>query len=90
MDALTLGGWVEVGHLGVIWMIEAIDAGLPGTLGSDTDATGPPVGATLLKSPSGLLLQAKRGDERRVRAPPFVYCLQLRRDLRWHVSRQLD
>ena len=90
MDALTLGGWVEVGHLGVIWMIEAIDAGLPGTLGSDSDATGPPVGATLLNGPSGLLLQAKGREGRRVRLHSLVYCLQLRRDLRWHVSRQLD
>ena len=33
MDALMSGGWVEVGRLGVVWMIEAIDAGLVGNLG---------------------------------------------------------
>ena len=33
MDALMSDGWVEVGRLGEVWMIEAIDAGLPGNLG---------------------------------------------------------
>ena len=56
MDALMSGRWVEVGRLGVICMIEAIDAGLPGNLGGDIDAIGPPVGVAPPGSPSGLLL----------------------------------
>ena len=31
--ALMLGGWVEVDRWGVVGMIEAMDAGLPGKLG---------------------------------------------------------
>ena len=33
MDALMSDGWVEVGRSGVVWMIEAMDAGLTGNLG---------------------------------------------------------
>ena len=56
MDALMSGGWVEVGRLGVIWMIEAIDAGLPGNIGGDMYAIGPPVELAPANSTFGQLL----------------------------------